>query len=68
MGNMSYCRFENTSSDLSDCMDEFTEPVSTAEHQARIRLVRHCAELVFDYAGARTIQEAEDWARVLDTK
>lgn len=66
MGNMSYCRFENTSGDLGDCLDSIDEKVSKAEHEARIDLVKMCAEIVFDFAGATTIDEAVEWAESLD--
>ena len=66
MPNMAYCRFTNTKEDLQDCMDHIDEPVSEAEHKARIQLVKRCAELIFDYAGADNGVEAIEWAETLD--
>lgn len=51
MANMSYCRFENTLSDLSDCQealeDEGTacDEDSSREAQARKSLVALCREI-----------------------
>ena len=51
MSNMSYCRFENTSRDLRDCVDaleeladgaEFIRPLSTSERQAADWMVKLC--------------------------
>ncbi len=36
MGNMSYCRFENTLGDLQDCYDNIDDPdLSESEKRAR---------------------------------
>jgi hypothetical protein len=40
MSNMSYCRFENTLSDLEDCQDNFKNTQSIDEAQAAIDLYR----------------------------
>lgn len=66
MSNMSYCQFENTAGDLGDCLEDFCDEVSKREHRNRIRLVKMCAEIVFDFAGAKTIKEAVQWAESLD--
>jgi len=44
MANMSYCRFENTLSDLKDCYDNITEDdnLSAAETEARKKLLLLC--------------------------
>ncbi len=51
MGNMSYCRFQNTSLDLQDCIDEieemwnnnglneYDEELSYKEHQAMLDMI-----------------------------
>jgi len=52
MGNMSYCRFENTSQDLEDCfdnMDESMEEASDYELKARKKLIRICCDIALDY-------------------
>lgn len=53
MGNMSYCRFENTSLDLLDCQRALVEllelstgPLSESELQAATRLVTYCLGVV----------------------
>lgn len=40
MSNMSYCRFQNTLSDLMDCEENLFDECSDDEAQARDRLVR----------------------------
>lgn len=52
MANMSYCRFQNTLSDLRDCARalEEGEPLSDDEQRARNRLVELCAEIVSSFA------------------
>ncbi len=50
MGNMGYCRFENTASDLEDCQEHlFDEDLSEEEERARKRLIEICKEIVADY-------------------
>lgn len=61
MSNMSYCRFQNTSLDLSDCKDALEEMISEGEGKlsreelrAAKRLIEHCINtisIVADYAG-----------------
>lgn len=52
MGNMSYCRFENTLSDLEDCLsaiqegDAEDEKLSLSEKRAKDRLIRVCKEII----------------------
>jgi ferredoxin-fold anticodon binding domain-containing protein len=51
MGNMSYCRFENTEADLEDCYDhiEETENMSESELDARERLIKRCVDIAIDF-------------------
>lgn len=55
MGNMSYCRFQNTLSDLQDCYDALAETadvqasLSADEYEAFLRLVKLCANIAGDY-------------------
>jgi len=51
MGNMSYCRFENTVRDLQDCYDNFDLNESASEHEqrARKRMIKLCVEIAIDY-------------------
>lgn len=46
MGNMGYCRFQNTRQDLQDCYDHlFDNDLSEDEERARKRLIRLCQEI-----------------------
>lgn len=45
MGNMSYCRFQNTLNDLSDCQDAIYDSLSKEEAKARRRLIQLCREI-----------------------
>lgn len=50
MGNMSYCRFRNTLSDLKDCEDSMDiEPTDPDERKARLRLIKLCVRIAGDY-------------------
>lgn len=51
MANMSYCRFQNTLGDLSDCEEALrdTDDLSEEEEKARKRLVNLCIEIAKDY-------------------
>ena len=44
--NMSYCRFQNTRTDLRDCLRNFANPESIEEAVARKRLVELCREII----------------------
>lgn len=48
MANMSYCRFQNTLSDLRDCEDNLleTESLSKDEQRARQQLIETCRRIV----------------------
>ena len=49
MGNMSYCRFENTSKDLGDCiyaLETLEKPLSDRELDYAKEIVSHCAQLL----------------------
>jgi hypothetical protein len=44
MGNMGYCRFENTLSALRDCLEHLDDDgLSESEDKSRARLIRLCA-------------------------
>lgn len=45
MANMSYCRFENTLSDLQDCLDHINDRLSSREAKARSELIALCQEI-----------------------
>jgi hypothetical protein len=47
MGNMSYCRFENTYKDLDDCFDHLTDDdLSESEREYRSQLIDLCQRIV----------------------
>lgn len=60
---MSYCRFENTSRDLSDCFEniESTE-LSRDEKQARLNLVLTAADMLQQLADGMPLAEMLDLA------
>lgn len=45
MANMSYCRFQNTLSDLKDCAPLLREDLSSDEYAAMMQLVILCREI-----------------------
>ncbi len=45
MGNMSYCRFENTIHDLKECWEYWDDATSTDENKAKTRLLKLCKEI-----------------------
>jgi len=49
MGNMSYCRFENTLRDLQDCYDHMDEELSPNEEKCKEKLIEICQLIVNDY-------------------
>jgi len=49
MGNMSYCRFENTYRDLLDCSRNMFNIESKSEHDYMIRLVDVCRDIIDTY-------------------
>lgn len=56
MSNMSYCRFENTVSDLADCVDALESgdlPDSEEEIRAAQRIAEHCKYYLQAYKGIK---------------
>jgi len=51
MGNMSYCRFENTLRDLQDCLEHLWSDVSKEEERARRELIHVAQEIVDEWEG-----------------
>jgi hypothetical protein len=51
MGNMGYCRFQNTLSDLNDCYDALCDAreLSEDEQEARGRLVELCKQIAEEF-------------------
>ena len=72
MGNMSYCRFENTSNDLMDCMEalegldsEQVYEMSTYEREGLLELVRLSNEISNQFS-LENIQNLVDEAERLE--
>ena len=54
MANMSYCRFQNTSDDLSDCVEaladmESIEQLPDDERRAAARMYKNAQQFIEDY-------------------
>jgi hypothetical protein len=50
MGNMPYCRFENTTTDLRDCLDYMDDnDLSENEQGWRKELIKICVDIACDY-------------------
>jgi hypothetical protein len=50
MGNMGYCRFSNTLSDLRDCNEHiYDDDLSEEEEKARQRLIKLCKEIAAEF-------------------
>ncbi len=45
MGNMGYCKFENTLQDLKECWESFDDCNLESELKARKKLVELCKEI-----------------------
>jgi len=51
MANMSYCRFENTLSDLLDCFNNMDSgDLSAREFAKRKQMIKVCMSIACDYA------------------
>ena len=62
MGNMSYCRFQNTEGDLQDCYDnmEEIEGLSKGELAARNRLIELCCNIAKQFGDEGDNPNAEE--------
>ena len=49
MGNMSYCRFENTLQDLKDCSEHISDDITARENIQREKLIALCAKIANEY-------------------
>lgn len=60
MGNMSYCKFRNTLSDMYDCLDDMdSELLLPEEARARKRLIELCREIVEQYGQQQEEEEGD---------
>jgi len=60
MSNMSYCRFENTVSDLRDCSEHMEDEISESETKARARLLKLCIKIACEHGGCIVVEDEED--------
>lgn len=60
MANMSYCRFQNTVSDLDDCLEHINDNLSADEHEARQRLVELARQIVAEANSNDSISAPHD--------
>lgn len=64
MGNMSYCRFENTFRDLMDCyralQDRDFDSLSENEQDYRNRLVELCKDIADEFEVEEIVDEDEE--------
>jgi hypothetical protein len=53
VGNMSYCRFENTLEDLRDCYEAWNDNKDLSQSEARAKkyMLEVCRDIVNDYDG-----------------
>ena len=51
MGNMGYCRFENTLEDLRDCLEHWDDVDEDSEDEVRAqaRMLKLCQRIVNNY-------------------
>lgn len=69
MGNMSYCRFQNTLGDLQDCAralrqadDLPGQKRSPREFEAMVDLVKLCTKIAEEFEGVDLVTWAQDQA------
>jgi hypothetical protein len=61
MSNMSYCRWENTLSDLEDCVESFHDGVANRdEARARLRMMAVAEELLSLYRSEREMVDGRE--------
>lgn len=58
MANMSYCRFENTYSDLRDCDEHMGDDLSPDEAKYRKRIIELCKRIVDCYGDEEEEEDA----------
>jgi hypothetical protein len=60
MGNMSYCRFENTFNDLRDCYNNMEDDLSGSEKRCRQQLIDLCKRISDEFGDHEFEDEDED--------
>jgi len=61
MGNMAYCRFENTFSDLSECAEHIhDDDLNRDEKRYRKELIQLCKTIVEECEGEEEDEDEDD--------
>ena len=55
MGNMGYCRFENTLEELRDCVEHLDDDLTGTEATSRERILNICRDLAIQYRACEEI-------------
>jgi sulfur relay (sulfurtransferase) complex TusBCD TusD component (DsrE family) len=69
MSNMSYCRFQNTASDLSDCIEalQYRDISSSEEKRAAKRMLTEFIEFCEDEGLVETYEVSQKIERLVDS-
>ncbi len=59
MGNMSYCRFENTYNDLVDCYENMDNDLSESEEKYRKRIIELCKNITSEFEDKTRTKDEE---------
>lgn len=60
MSNMSYCRFQNTATDLRDCRNNFDDDLEWEEFYARNQIVKRAKRIVASYGEEKFVEATDD--------
>ncbi len=66
MANMSYCRFENTYSDLKDCYDNWSGAEGESETQHRKDMLELCIRIVKEEAYDHVLLTHNQYERLVE--
>lgn len=67
MGNMGYCRFENTLKDLEDCYEEMDKnDMSESEAHCRERLIELCTDIANNFSPNKLKKKIPDIIELKD--
>ena len=66
MSNMSYCRFENTYSDLEDCYHNWSGAKSESEKRYRKWMLELCLKIVDEQASEHVLLTDNQYERLVE--
>lgn len=73
MSNMSYCRFENTSADLEDCIEAIQEmtvdgfaDLNRTEQIALVEMINQCARFIAECENLDHVPEVQEMLNEVD--